>query len=63
MYPPNWPRCTECGDFAMDRHLTCGRVECDERGARYSRVVCRHCGYVGPEVDAGLCPNCVEAYA
>lgn len=33
MYPPDWPRC-RCGDFALDGHLTCGRVECDESDAR-----------------------------
>jgi hypothetical protein len=33
MYPPDWPRC-HCGDHALDGHLTCGRVECDESGSR-----------------------------
>lgn len=33
MYPPGWPRC-HCGDYALDGHLTCGRVECDESGSR-----------------------------
>jgi len=32
-YPPGWPRCA-CGLPVMDGHLTCGRLECDERGAR-----------------------------
>lgn len=33
-YPANWPRCVSCGDYALDGHLTCGRVECDEGHAR-----------------------------
>jgi hypothetical protein len=33
-YPENWPRCPNCGDFALDGHITCGRVECDEGDAR-----------------------------
>ena len=37
MYPPNWPRCVRCDDFAMDGHLTCGRAECDESKARDER--------------------------
>jgi hypothetical protein len=31
IYPENWPRCPYCGDYALDGHLTCGRVACDER--------------------------------
>lgn len=34
MYPNNWPRCPHCGDFALDGHITCGRVECDESNQR-----------------------------
>jgi hypothetical protein len=30
MYPPDWPRCPACGDFALDGKATCGRVECIE---------------------------------
>lgn len=33
-YPDGWPRCVSCGDAALDGHLTCGRVECDEGRAR-----------------------------
>lgn len=33
-YPPDWPRCVVCGDYALDGHLTCGRVSCDEAQAR-----------------------------
>lgn len=29
-YPPGWPRCPQCDDYAMDGHITCGRVECSE---------------------------------
>ena len=29
-YPPDWPRCAACGDYALDGHVTCGRQECDE---------------------------------
>ena len=32
-YPVGWPRCS-CGDYALDGHNTCGRVECDEHGRR-----------------------------
>jgi hypothetical protein len=32
-YPQGWPRCT-CGLPVMDGHLTCGKLECDEAGAR-----------------------------
>lgn len=34
MYPDNWPRCLYCDDYALDGHLTCGKVECDESTAR-----------------------------
>ena len=37
IYPANWPRCLSCGDFALDGHITCGRAECDESGAREQR--------------------------
>lgn len=33
-YPRDWPRCPACGDHALDGHITCGRVECDEGGRR-----------------------------
>jgi len=29
-FPDNWPRCPGCGDYALDGHITCGRVECNE---------------------------------
>ncbi len=32
-YPAGWPSCT-CGLPVLDGHLTCGKVECDESGAR-----------------------------
>lgn len=34
MYPADWPRCPSCGDFALDGHVTCGRLECGERNYR-----------------------------
>jgi len=34
MYPENWPRCPSCGDYAMDGHITCGRVQCGEAAQR-----------------------------
>lgn len=34
MYPPNWPRCVHCGDYALDGHITCGRLACNESEAR-----------------------------
>ena len=30
MYPPDWPRCPNCGDYALDGKLTCGRWQCQE---------------------------------
>jgi hypothetical protein len=36
-YPPNWPRCPSCGDYALDGHITCGRVECNEGEQRRRR--------------------------
>jgi len=38
IYPTDWPRCVACGDFALDGHLTCGRVECAEGSARDERL-------------------------
>lgn len=38
MYPRDWPKCVRCDDFALDGHLTCGRVECDEGRARDERA-------------------------
>jgi hypothetical protein len=29
-YPLNWPQCPICDDYALDGHITCGRVQCDE---------------------------------
>ena len=37
MYPANWPRCPNCGQPAVDGHITCGRAQCDEGGARRAR--------------------------
>lgn len=37
-YPDDWPRCPVCGDFALDGHITCGRLECDEQGQRNERA-------------------------
>lgn len=34
MYPADWPRCPACGDFAMDGHITCGRLQCAESERR-----------------------------
>jgi hypothetical protein len=33
-YPADWPRCPGCGDPALDGHVTCGDVRCDEAGHR-----------------------------
>ena len=33
-YPLNWPKCPNCGLPAMDGHVTCGRVECNEGSHR-----------------------------
>jgi len=37
-YPPNWPRCPVCGDYALDGHITCGRYECNEGEQRDRRA-------------------------
>jgi hypothetical protein len=34
IYPPGWPRCPVCGDYALDGHITCGRASCDEQKQR-----------------------------
>lgn len=34
MYPENWPRYPTCGDFALDGHITCGRLQCNEAETR-----------------------------
>jgi hypothetical protein len=33
-YPPDWPRCVSCERPALDGHLTCGELRCDEQHAR-----------------------------
>jgi hypothetical protein len=38
IYPSDWPRCPGCGDFALDGHITCGSVLCNERDAREQRL-------------------------
>ncbi len=38
MYPSNWPKCEGCGRPALDGHLTCGDVACDESSARLATV-------------------------
>jgi len=35
MYPSDWPRCPVCDDFALDGHITCGRLQCNEQEQRY----------------------------
>lgn len=37
MYPPDWPRCPVCDEPALDGHITCGSVGCDEGGQRNER--------------------------
>jgi hypothetical protein len=34
IYPKDWPRCPSCGDFALDGHITCGRLQCKEGDER-----------------------------
>jgi hypothetical protein len=26
----DWPRCPNCGDYALDGHATCGRSRCEK---------------------------------
>jgi hypothetical protein len=33
-YPHDWPSCPGCGMPALDGHITCGDVACDEAGRR-----------------------------
>jgi hypothetical protein len=33
-YPAGWPACPGCGQPALDGHITCGNVACDEGGRR-----------------------------
>jgi hypothetical protein len=37
MTPPLTPRCPQCGDVALDGHLTCGRAACEEGRQRAQR--------------------------
>jgi hypothetical protein len=37
MYPKDWPKCPGCGEPALDGHITCGKLKCDERAARVIR--------------------------
>jgi len=30
----DWPRCPNCGDYALDGQATCGRPRCDEARRR-----------------------------
>lgn len=34
IYPPGWPRCPSCGDYALDGHVMCGSVGCGEADHR-----------------------------
>jgi hypothetical protein len=55
-YPPDWPRCPVCGEHALDGHITCGRVECDETRERHRRADAKATampGDVGPPWDVG----------
>jgi len=38
LYPRNWPRCPSCERPALDGHITCGDVRCDESGQRDKRA-------------------------
>lgn len=31
-YPDDWPRCPGCGAPALDGHITCGKLGCNEHG-------------------------------
>jgi uncharacterized membrane protein YvbJ len=34
MHAMDWPRCPNCGDYALDGRTSCGRAWCDESVAR-----------------------------
>lgn len=55
-YPANWPRCPNCGDYALDGHITCGRAACDEGGQRRQRE--RDPQAILAAVCARLAENC-----
>jgi hypothetical protein len=38
-YPPDWPQCPGCGLPALDGHITCGQVECNEAGRRAAAAI------------------------
>ena len=37
MHSTDWPRCPNCGDYALDGQATCGRSWCDEVCGREQR--------------------------
>ena len=37
MYPSDWPKCPGCEAPALDGHITCGSVLCNESRARADR--------------------------
>lgn len=35
-YPPGWPKCPSCGLPALDGHITCGKLDCNEQRHRHA---------------------------
>lgn len=66
MYPANWPRCPNCGDFAVDGHITCGRLECNEGSARRAQsreqYLCTLCHTNTVDAASG-CDTCAACLA
>lgn len=66
MYPESWPKCPGFGDFALDGHLTCGKLQCGEAVARRNQAVERtYCFYCRERTfeprrleEKLLCPEC-----
>lgn len=37
-YPSDWPKCPSCGKPALDGHITCGALDCNEQGQRNTHL-------------------------
>ncbi len=51
MYPMGWPKCPNCGEPALDGHITCGSVLCDEGRHRREQAA----KYVGCSCGCDSC--------
>jgi hypothetical protein len=51
MYPSDWPKCPSCGAPALDGHITCGSVLCNE--GTHRRDIAAH--YAGCSCGCDSC--------